>query len=322
MRSREVLAGAVGLFVPVAVAAQEPGRTYRIGVVSPNARSLETIRDLTLPELARLGFEEGHNLVLDLRDASENSVQGIVEDVIRARPDVIVAITNRMAGYVQRATNVIPIIMYGGDDPVARGLAVSFARPGGNATGITIMSVSLDAKRLEIIQEAAPSARRIAVLAFATDPNRQDSERRMRVVSAAAGVELTIVLVSKPDEFPAAFAQMRQAGAQALAITAQSSFFAETPLLVRLASEAGLPTICEWREMAELGCLLSYGPSRKLLFARVADYAARILRGANPGELPIEQPSTFEFVVNVGAAKALGLTIPPTLLARADEVIE
>src|SRR3954447_13635113 len=123
MRRREVLAGAVGLFVPVAVAAQEPGRTYRIGVVSPNARSLETIRDLTLPELARLGFEEGHNLVLDLRDASENSVQGIVEDVIRARPDVIVAITNRMAGYVQRATNVIPIIMYGGDDPVARGLA-------------------------------------------------------------------------------------------------------------------------------------------------------------------------------------------------------
>jgi putative ABC transport system substrate-binding protein len=322
MRRREFMAGTLGLFVPVPVAGQEPGRRYRIGVVAPNARSLQTIRELTVPELARLGFVEGDNLVLDLRAAPDDSVQGLVEDVVRGRPDLIVAITNRMSAQAQRATSAIPIIMYGGDDLVAFGVADSFRRPGGNATGITIMSVSLDAKRLDILREAAPSARHIAVLVLATDPNRHDAERRMRAVATAAGVELSIFLVSKADEFPAAFARMRQTGAQALAITAQASFFAETPLLVRLASEAGLPTICEWREMAEQGCLLSYGPSRKLLFARVADYAARILRGANPGELPIEQPSAFEFVVNVRVAKALGLTIPPTFLAGANEGIE
>ena len=302
--------------------AQEPGRVYRLGVVSPSPRSLESFRDMAVPELARLGFVDGQNLRLEMRTGQAGEMPALVEGLVAQKPDAIIAVSSGVAALSRKASSTIPIILYGGDDPVALGLAATFAKPGANVTGITIMGVVLDAKRLELLHEAVPQARRVAALVVPGSPTREASEREMRAVAGKSGIELSIYPASEPADYELAFAAMHAAGAEALAITAHASLFANAPELIRLARDARLPTICEWREMAELGCVLRYGPSRKALFGRVADYAVRILRGANPGELPIEQPTKFELVVNSKAAKGLGIEVPPSLLARADEVIE
>jgi len=310
-------------FVSAAPAlAQEPGRIYRVGVLSPSPRSLETFREMAGPELARLGFVEGQNLTLTLRVRLPEALPQAAKDLIDLKPDAIVAISTVAATAVHAATATIPIVLYGGDDPVALGLAASFAHPGANLTGFTIMSVGLDAKRLDLLRQAVPHAKRVAALVHPAYLNRDASVREMQAVAAGLGFDLVIVFAAGPADYPGAFARMREAGAQALAITASASFFTDTALLIQLAAEARLPTVCEWREMAELGCVLGYGPSRRVLFGRIADYVARILRGANPGDLPIEQPAALELVVNAKVARATDLDIPPTLLIRADEVIE
>ncbi len=301
--------------------AQSPERVYRLGHLAMTEEAVTSVRLYLLPELARLGFVEGRNLVFDARTGAVGDLPGLMRELLAARPDAIVTIgpATRVAG---AATRTVPIVS-SGSDPVELGLAASLARPGGNVTGITLLVWELDAKRLDLLREAVPGRRRVAVLFPSTSPNRQASEREMRGVAASVGIDLLDFTVAAAVDYPAAFAAMRAAGAQALVIGAAPQFSAgDMPILAALALEARLPTICEWARNVRDGCLLGYGPDFAALRRRMADQVARIFRGAAPRDIPIELPTLFEFAVNLKVAKALGLTLPPAIIARADEVIE
>jgi putative ABC transport system substrate-binding protein len=296
-------------------------RIFRLAELAPSAASLEITRAETLPELAKLGFREGRNLILDERAGEPADMERLARELLLAKPDAIIAIGPDAIGAGAGATKTVPIVTFGAD-PVRRGLAASFARPGGNVTGVVILAEDLDGKRLDVLHEAVPAARRVAALFLPTLAYRQTTERDVRTVASSSGIELLAFDAEGPDDYPAAFAAMRAAGAQALLITANATFNRDAERLAQLALETGLPMICEWAENARSGCLLGYGPSRGDLRRRVAHHVARIFQGTKPGDLPIETPTRFELAINLKTAKALGLDVPPSLLARADEVIE
>ena len=202
------------------------------------------------------------------------------------------------------------------------GYAESYARPGGNVTGVAILGAELDAKRLDLLHEAVPGAKSIAVLYPGFTAGRAASESALRALAAARGLELVIVAAAFPEDYPAAFEAMRAAGVQALVISAGPQFDRDAAVLAALAAAALLPTVCQWARMARAGCLVGYGPDATALRLRLAHQVTRVFRGVSPGELPIETPTRFEFAINARAARALGILIPPALLARADEVIE
>jgi len=205
--------------------------------------------------------------------------------------------------------------------PVAAGFAATLARPGGNVTGVAMLAPELDGKRLQLLHEAVPGGSRIAALAASPDQHAPNLAA-MRQVASHEGLALLPFYAAQPEDYPATFAAMRDAGASALQIVSAPQFLTNAATLAELALEARLPTMCEWRSMAAQGCLLGYGPDYTELQRRVADYVARILRGAAPGDLPIEQPTHYELAVNLKTAAALGLTIPQSIVGRADEVIE
>jgi len=296
-------------------------RAYRLADLSPSAASAEFTRSVTLPELAKLGFHEGRNLTFDERVGDAERMGELVRELLLAKPDAIIAIGPDAIAAASQATSTVPIVMFG-SDPVGKGVAASLARPGGNVTGVAILGAELDGKRLDLLREAVPAARRVAALMLRPSPDRAVSEAEMRSVAAKTGIELVVLDASGPPDYPGAFAAMRGAGAQALLIMANAVFYRDAELLARLALEAGLPTACEWAEMARSGCLLGYGPSRTALRRRLAYFVARIFQGAAPGELPIETPTLFEFTINLRTAHALRLEILPAVLSRADEVIE
>jgi putative ABC transport system substrate-binding protein len=212
------------------------------------------------------------------------------------------------------------VISFIGQDPVTAGVAASWARPGGNLTGIAMLATELDGKRLSLLHEAVPAARRLAALSIQGQP--RESLVEMHAVAAKTGAELAEVFVSGPEEYRTAFAAMRTAQAQTLIIASSAMLYRDAATLAALALEAGLPTVCEWREMAEQGCMMGYGPDITELRRRTADYVVRIFRGTNPGARPIEGPTHFGFAINLNTAPALGIKIPPLTLASADEVIE
>jgi putative ABC transport system substrate-binding protein len=296
-------------------------KLYRLGQLALTAESLAVTRSTTLPELAKLGFIEGRNLVLDERAGDRASMPGLARTLVLGNPDAIIAIGIDAVRAAHEATHTVPIVAFG-PDLVEAGLAVSLAHPGGNITGVQIFAIELDGKRLDMLLETVPAVRRMAALLLRSMPGLEASEKEMRSVVANRGVELIVVEAAGSDDYPAAFAAMRLAGAQALIIHANPVFYRDAPTLAGLALKAGLPTVCEWADMAQSGCLLGYGPSRSELRRRLAYQIAHIFRGAAPSDLPIEQPTKFEMAVNVKTAKALGLTVPQSLLARADEVIE
>ena len=287
-----------------------------------NAGAVERLRALMLRALARQGFVEGRNLVLEVRTGAAAELPALAEELLATKPDAVLANGSVAIAAVREHSNTVPIVGAAiGGDPVAAGFAVSLARPGGNVTGSLMLAPELDAKGLELLHQAVPTARRIA--AFGTSPMAaRENFAQVGEAAHALGVELSAFYAEVPADYPAAFAAMRSAGAQALAILSAPDFFTNASTLAVLALEAELPTACEWREMAEQGCLLGYGPNLAQLYGRTAYYAARIFRGAAPGDLPIEQPIHYEFAVNLKTAKALNLAIPPAILARADDVIE
>jgi putative ABC transport system substrate-binding protein len=302
------------------VAAQNTGeRLYRLGELAATAESIEVTRRTALPELAKFGFREGYNLVLDERVGDRVAMPGLARALVLGKPDAIIAIGIDAVRAVHEATRTVPIVTFG-PDPVQAGFAASYARPGGNVTGVTLFAVELDGKRLDLLHSAVPTARRMAALLLRAGPGGSDEE--MRMVAANIGVELIVFDADGPDDYLAAFAAMRSAGMQALVIHANPFFYRDAALLSGLALEAGLPTICEWADMAQSGCLLGYGPSRSDLRRQLAHQVARIFQGAAPGDLPVERPTKFELAINLKTAKALSLTLPPSFLARADEVIE
>jgi putative ABC transport system substrate-binding protein len=298
-------------------AAQAPDRFYRLAHLANSAESEAALRTITLPELARLGFVEGRNLVIDGRVGHAGDLPALAQELLSRRPDVMVAV-GPAAIVAAGATRAVPVVTFGGD-PVQLGLAQSYARPGGNVTGVVILVGELEVKRLSLLREALPDRRRVALL---TSPATALGEAALRQAAPGFGVELLPVQVTSPSDYPAAFAAMQAAGAQALVISATSEFFRDRVALVDLASRARLPTVCEWAEMALAGCVLGYGPSRAALRRRLADQIARIFKGVPPSIIAIEQPTTFEFAVNQKVARSLGITLPETTLSQADQVID
>ncbi len=319
---RLLLACGLLLAVPLAARAQAPeARTWRLAVLASTTVSLEVTRASMLPELARLGFVEGRNLAVSMRHGPVAEQAALVREALRENPDVIFTTGNDITHAVQSQTRSVPVIFFG-TDPIGQGFAESLARPGGNVTGVSILAGELDGKRLDMLHQALPERRRVAALMLASAPDRPASEREMRRAAAGLGLELRLFDVASAAGFPAAFAAMRQARVEALLVMATPQFFGDAPVLARLAREAGLPTICEWAAMAGSGCLLGFGPDIADLRRRSANLIAQVLRGARPGEIPIEQPTRFSLGVNLATAQALGLTLPPAVMAQADEVFD
>jgi putative ABC transport system substrate-binding protein len=327
MRRREFLAGfgstvAAWQLVPgtVPAFAQAPNRVYRLGHLANSPLSEALTRELTLPELAKLGFVEGRNLVFDGRVGLQaDALPGLMGELLAARPDAVVAVGIAPVVAASAASPTVPIVAFGADLIELR-LAQSYARPGGNVTGIVILNTELEPKRLSILREAVPDRRRVAALISAAGGKL--NEAAMLKASAGLGVELLPFTVAAPADYPAAFAAMQAAGAQALVISATAEFYRDGKQLAALALDARLPTVCEWAEMARTGCLIGYGPNRAALRKRMAAQIALILGGAAPGDVAIERPTVFELAVNQNVAKSLDLIIPPAVLAQADEVID
>lgn len=328
MRRRQFLGVISGAAVWPVVAgampacAQAPNRVYRLGHITNSPVSEANSRKIILPELAKLGFVEGRNLVFDGRVGPLDAQPGLMRELLSAQPDVVIAVGPALAA-VAAATRTVPIVSFG-RDPIELGLAQSYARPGGNVTGVVILISELEVKRLSILHEAAPDRQRVAVLvsSAASSGPTATGEAAMRKAAEGLGVQLLFFPVAAPADYPAAFAAMRAAGAQALVISATSEFYRDGKQLAALALEARLPTVCEWADMAHAGCLIGYGPDRTALRLRMAAQIAQIFRGAAPGDIAIELPAAFEFAVNQKIAKSLDLSIPPAVLTLADEVIE
>lgn len=320
--ARTLLALALLCLAHAAAFGQGPARVYRLGILSPSVGTIDRMRAAALPELARLGFVEGRNLSIEARSGSPEEFPAIASDLLAAHPDVVLAAGNAAIIALRQQSETTPIVgSFIGDDPIAAGFAKSLAHPGGNVTGIFMLASELDAKRLDLLHELVPQARHVAVLAV----NARRGEASIAAteeVGRRESLDVAPFFAAAPQDYAPALARMRSAGIEALLITSAPEFFTDARLLAALAIQAGLPTMCEWRSMAVAGCLVGYGPDFGELDRRIATYAARIFHGAVPAELPIEGPTHFEFAVNLKTAKALGLTVPPSILVRADEVIE
>ncbi len=322
MKRRAFIAGVSAAAWPTLARAQTPGRTYRVAVISPATFSAAEIRDVVFPELTRLGFVEGRNLVVTMHVGTPAELSGLARAALATNPDAIIASTNAGVRAVLEHSKAVPIVMaFAGEDPVATGLAASMAKPGGSVTGLTNQSTELDGKHVALLHEAVPAARRIALLAI--EPARHNSSiREMKRVAATLGLETQEFFGHEQSAYGSAFAGMRQFRAEALAFASAPEYLRDGAILGHLALEAKLPAIGEAVSMVRDGCLLGYGVNRIVFRRRAADFVAQILRGTPPGDIPIEQPTVFQFAVNLKTAKLLGLTIPTSTLLRADEVIE
>jgi putative tryptophan/tyrosine transport system substrate-binding protein len=246
----------------------------------------------------------------------------LVADLVQSKVDVIVLDSTVATEATKRSTSTIPIVMALVTDPVGSGLVESLAHPGGNVTGLSVMTTDLNSKRLQLLKEAIPQLTRAAVLWNPDHPFHAKVVEDLKVIAPSLSIELSFVGVRAPEQFGPAFSDVSRAKAQALYVVEDPIFFAHRMILLKLASTARLPTVHELRRFPEAGALMSYGPDLHDLFRRAAIYVDRILKGAKPADLPVEQPTKFELVINLKTAKALGLDLPPTMLALADEVIE
>jgi putative tryptophan/tyrosine transport system substrate-binding protein len=274
--------------------------------------------------LSETGYIEGQNVSIEYRWAGGNydRLAALATDLVGHKVDVIVTGGVPAALAAKNATTTIPIVFTGVADPVAAGLVASLARPGGDLTGFSSLGGELVGKLVEFLSELVPQA---GVIALLVNPNNPNTERMMRDVQEAArakGVELPILKAGTESEIDAAFATLAQLQARALVVGGDPFFSDRREQLVALASRHAIPAIYQFRELAAAGGLISYGASVPALYRQAGNYAGRILKGAKPADLPVQQPTTFELVVNLNTAKALGLTVPPAILARADEVIE
>ena len=281
-----------------------------------------SVRSVILPYLATRGFVEGRNLIVNVRIGAEEQLPELARALVNDKPDVVIAISDWALDAVHGATSTIPIVAAPmGADPVRVGVAKSWAHPGGNITGVSLIAPELEVKRLSLLREALPAVHRIAALSN----HRKVVESGLlplRKAAAEAGLELVEIWVENPDEYAAAFDVMRGDGVGALELVPTPEINRDTEQLGELAAKAGLPTIGGHRESAQRGLLIGYGPSLRELQQQVAGYVERILNGAQAGELPFQGPTRLDFVINMRTAKALGLTIPPSLLVGADEVID
>src|SRR5262245_28678646 len=318
------LVGGSVLAGPLAVRAQQPTRVYRIGYLLGTTREQEAFLEDFLEAMRALGYVEGQNLVMEYRAAKGQYERfpALAAELVRLKVDVLLAVITPAAQAVKDATTTIPIVMLGVGDPVGTGLVASLARPGGNVTGVTSLSVDLVGKQLEFLKAVLPTVPRVAILWDPANANHVRLVREADVAARRLGIQLHRVQVRGPETFDRAFADMTRAHAGALLVLGGSIQFEHRGQLAELAATSRLPTMHNFPQFVEAGGLMSYGPSSRDLRRRAAVYVDKILKGAKPAALPIEQPIKFELVINLKTAKALGLTIPHSLLLRADQVIE
>lgn len=310
---------------PLAARAQQPGRTYRVALLVPAPVGPgEERRKAILAGLAARGFVEGRNLVLETRtgDGRHERLAELAAALKGSNIDAIVTFGYPAALAAKTLAPGVPIVVLGSGDPVATGLAEGLSRPGGYLTGMTELSTELSAKRLEILKDAVPNLRRVAMLW-----NAADLGMTMRYKSAEAAAKLLDVSVQtlgvrEPNDFDEAFTAMTRTRPDAILMVSDALTILNRKRVIDFATANRLPTIYELTALVRDGGLMSYGPNQSALGERAADFVARILRGARPADLPLEQPTKFEFVINLKTAKSLGLSLPPQLVARADEVIE
>jgi putative tryptophan/tyrosine transport system substrate-binding protein len=325
MRRRDVfriLGGAAVVWSSEVRAQQSPGKVWRVAFLYPGSLVSAADREhweVFRTELRKFGYIEGKNLVLDRRDAEgyNDRIPALVDELIAARPDVFVAVAPSAAVAAHRVTSVIPIVMWGIGEPMALGLVESLGRPGGNVTGTSSMSDESAGKSVEILHSAFPAARRIAVL-MSTNPSHP---RLLGLVKAAAeALGLTVIPISAPtpNDLEQAFTDMLEKNCEALLVLIDVT----RPTIPSLAAKSKLPALYQQTTFADSGALLCYGASQKQIARRTAYYVDKILKGAHPADLPVEQPVTFELTVNLQTAAALGVRIPESVLAGADKVIE
>jgi putative ABC transport system substrate-binding protein len=271
-----------------------------------------------------LGYVEGRNISIESRSAEgkDDRLPALAADLVRSKVDVIVATSGAATRAVQQTTRTIPIVMSLVNDPVGSGLVASLARPGGNVTGLTIMAPDLMAKRLELLKEVVPKVSRVALLQNPDNPASAAQLREAEAAARALGVQPQTLEARNPQEIEGAFAAMIRERAGALLILSDAIFFTQRRQIAELAAKGRVPSIIGTRDYPDAGGLMAYGPNFLDLERRAATFVDRILKGAKPGDLPVEQPTKFDLVINLKTAKALGLTIPQWLLLRADHVIQ
>ena len=322
-----VALGAAALKAPLCAFAQQPGKVWRVGFL--------TLRQMTILDsdyqyvpfrrgMRELGYVEGKNLVIELRFAEGNTerLSGLAAELVKMNVDVIVTAGTPAAGAAKKATTTIPIVMGGGGDPVRSGLVTSLAHPGGNITGLTSLSGDIIAKHFVMLLDMAPKLSRVAIL---VNPSNTSNIRNLEIVQAAGqkrGVKILRVDARTPQEIDNAFSWIRQQNADGLIVSLEGLFQQQRGQIAELAAKHRLPTMAADRMYAEAGVLMSYGTNVGELYRRAATYVDKILKGAKPSDLPVEQPTKFELIINGKTAKALGLKIPQSLLISADKVIE
>jgi putative ABC transport system substrate-binding protein len=305
--------------------AQQPARIHRIGILIPASASFLSARVEALRQgLRALGYVEGKNILIEYRYAEGKGerLPDLAAELVQLKVDVIVTSSPSATLAAKKASGTIPIVIASANDPVGTGLVSSLARPGGNITGLSLMVPDLDGKRLELLKEAFPKVARVA---FLWEPDGTRGNLALTVMEAAAkalGVKLLSLEVRSLDDFEGAFARAKKERAQALITTTGARINTQQRRVLDFAAKNRLPAIYHYNEFVEAGGLMSYGPDNTDLWRRAAVYVDKILKGAKPADLPVQQATKFEFIINLKAAKQIGLTIPPNMLERADKVIK
>jgi putative ABC transport system substrate-binding protein len=329
-RRRFLHAAVAGLLVDGQRAfAQVQGKVHRIGYLNLRAGP-SGYDEAFLQGMRELGYTVGRNLVVDYRWAASDMarLQPFAEELVRLKVDVIVTATTPAITAAMRATSTIPIVMTATADPVGTGLVASLGRPGGNLTGMTLQSTDLARRRLQLLRDLVPGANRIGMLTLQvpdslSEPNRQAARllaTEMQIAATQLGIRLIANPIATADDLPEAFARFRREQAQAVFVQVNPLTLQHRPKIAELAARERLPAMYEIRDFVDDGGLVSYGPDLHDMYRRAASFVDRIFKGAKPGELAIEQPTKFEFVVNGKAAKALGLTIPQSVMVQAEVI--
>jgi putative ABC transport system substrate-binding protein len=316
-----LLGGAAAAW-PLAARAQQAGKLPAIGFVGSDASAWSPWTAAFVQRLRELGWIEGHTIAIEFRwsEGRPERVAAIVDDFVRRKVDLIVTNDNA-APAVRRATSVTPIVFVLGNDPVGTGLVTSLARPGANITGLSSVSTDLAGKRLQLLREVVPRLRRVAIIGNVANPGPLGEMREVQAAAGALGLESLALEIRRAEDIASAFAALN-AQADALYVVQDALVIANRLRIVTFALTARLPTIFYSRDFVPAGGLMSYGANYVVLFQRAAEFVDKILRGAKPGDIPVEQPTKFDFVINLTTAQALGIDIPSAVLLRADEVIE
>jgi putative tryptophan/tyrosine transport system substrate-binding protein len=325
IRRRKFLATLGGAAAwPLAARAQQTGQTPRVGYIRAGTLDNDPFREEFVRGMRDLGYVEGRNIVYEFRHYGDDveSIPSLISDLLRAKVDVIAAGGNAAIRAAQIATQSIPIVMGAASDPLGVGLIASLARPGGNTTGLSALSPELTVKRLELLKEVMPQAVRIAILQKPGNPAHPMLIKEIESSAGLLGFNYRVLEAPRSEDFEPNFALMRQWPADAIFVLDDAIFIAYRVGIAEAAARHRLPLICGFREMVEAGCLFSYSVSLKDMWYRSASFVDQILKGAKPSDLPVQQATKFELVINLKTARALGFDISPILLARADEVIE